>query len=210
MLFSSLGILALGFALLALSSVRLRPAPQPLPGSIAVRHRVPALGLALVLGAGLAAAGCSKPEPPTLTPKKGTIRAVGPAGVTLRLEFDAYNPNGFALSVQSVKAKATFDDSIRLQEVTSPTAISLPAKATSPLTADVTVPFDSLPALMTLATSKTEVPYVIEGTVAVGGKDLNVNLPFTLKGKVTRQELVTAGMNSIPNLPGLKGLIPGQ
>lgn len=172
---------------------------------------MPALvSLSLALGVGFVTSGCSKPEPPTITPKKGTIQAVGPTGVTLRLEFDAYNPNGFDLNVQSVKAKVTFDGSIKLAEVTSPTAISLPSKATSPLTADVTVPFNSLPALMSLAASKTEVPYVIEGTVAVGGKSLNVNLPFTMKGKVTQQELVTAGMNSIPNIPGLKGLIPGQ
>ncbi|MEZ4371903.1 MAG: LEA type 2 family protein [Polyangiaceae bacterium] len=178
--------------------------------TVSVRRRTALLGVMLALGASFASAGCSKPQPPTITPKKGTIQSVGPTGVTLRLEFDAYNPNGFDLNVQSVKAKVTFDSSIKLSEVTSPTAISLPSKATSPLTADVTIPFNSLPALMSLAASKTEVPYVIEGTVTVGGKSLNVNLPFTMKGVVTQQQLVTAGMNSLQGLPGLKGLIPGQ
>ncbi len=206
MLFASLGIVALLLGCFALYSAE----PERRFAGVSARRLPVVLGVALALGAGLATGGCSKPEPPTITPKKGTIQSVGPTGVTLRLEFDAYNPNGFDLNVQSVKAKITFDGSIKLSEVTSPTAISLPSKATSPLSADVTIPFNSLPALMSLAASKTEVPYVIEGTVAVGGKSLNVNLPFTMQGKVTQQQLVTAGVNSIPNIPGLKGLIPGQ
>jgi LEA14-like dessication related protein len=152
--------------------------------------------------------GCSKPQPPTITPKRGSITSVGPDGVGLRLEFDAYNPNGFAINVRSVKAQATFDSSIKLNEVSSVTAISLPAKLTRPLSIDVKVPWNSLPQLMVLATRKTKVPYTVAGSVSVGGKNLNVDIPFTMSGSVTQQELVTAGLNSLPAIPGLPGLVP--
>lgn len=152
--------------------------------------------------------GCSKPQPPTITPKRGSVTSVGPDGVGLRLEFEAYNPNGFAINVRSVKAKATFDSSIKLNEVSSATAISLPSKVTSPMSVDVKVPWNSLPQLMALATSKTQVPYTVEGSVSVGGDNLNVDIPFSMTGKVTQQELVTAGLNSLPAIPGLPGLVP--
>lgn len=204
MLFSSLGIAVAVVGGLSLSLAVLAGQAR----FVSARRLPLVLGVSLALGAGLATAGCSKPKPPTITPTKGMIKSVGPTGVTLQLQFDAFNPNGFELSVQAVKAKVTFDNSIKLSEVTSPTAITLPAKAHHLVLADVTVPWNSLPALMSLAANKTEVPYVIEGTVTIGGKSINVNLPFTMKGKVTQQQLVTAGMNSLP--PGLKGLIPGQ
>ncbi|MBX3183587.1 MAG: LEA type 2 family protein [Polyangiaceae bacterium] len=164
-----------------------------------------------VMGVMWALVGCSKPQPPTLTPKQGKLEAIGPSGVTLSIDFDGYNPNGFDLSVRSVRATGTFNNNVALREVTSaPGVVTLRAKATSPITLRVTIPWESVTAMAQLV-GRASVPYQITGAVTVGGERLNVEVPFTLNGSVTQAELTAAGLNSLKNIPGLPslpGLIP--
>jgi hypothetical protein len=47
------------------------------------------------------------------------------------------------------------------------------------------------------------VPYVVEGTVNVGGESINVNLPFSISGTITREQAVNAALKSLPAIPGL-------
>lgn len=158
--------------------------------------------LLLLVLLGLGTVGCSKPKPPTITPKEGKVTAVSAAGVNLALTFDAYNPNDFTISVRSVTARMTLDGKVKLPEAKIPTGASLPGKKTTPVTANVTAQWADVGAVASLAASKPKIPYVVEGTVNVGGESLNVDVPFTLKGEMTQQQLLQAGVNSI-KIPGL-------
>jgi hypothetical protein len=41
------------------------------------------------------------------------------------------------------------------------------------------------------------VPYVFEGTASVGSAKLNIDVPFQLRGQLTRDELLQAGMRGL-------------
>jgi LEA14-like dessication related protein len=165
--------------------------------------------LALLLAA-LAVAGCSGPEPPTLTPVSGTITSVSPAGLGLRVKLEAYNPNSFGLTTRDLNAKVTLDGRYDAGTVTSRHAIELPAQKRTPIDIPVTMTWRDLTGLAGLAASGRDVPYTVEGTVAIGGEKLNVNVPFRIAGTVTQKQLLDATMSSLPKIPGLPGLVAPQ
>ena len=67
---------------------------------------------------------CAKPEPPKLTPKQASVTGVSLAGVELRLQMDATNPNGFDLSTRSVTAKVVLDGKYDVGNVTAPSGVA--------------------------------------------------------------------------------------
>lgn len=158
----------------------------------------------LLLAAALTLAACSSPEPPTLTPERATVTAVTPAGIELRVRLDAHNPNAFDISAQSVKANVKLDGKYDLGAVTVPVALRLPAKKRVPLEVPVSVKWRDLTGLVALAASQRGVPYEVDGTVAVGGEKLNVDVPFKLQGTITQEQLKQALGNSLPTIPGLR------
>ena len=160
------------------------------------------LTLCLTVFAALLLWGCSKPKPPTITPKEGKVTSVGAAGVGLELTFDAYNPNDFAISTRSLTAQMTLDGKLKLPQATVPTGVSLPAKQTTPVSVTTTANWSDITAVASLAASKPKVPYVVQGKITVGGENLNVDVPYTLKGEMTQQQLLNAGLKSL-RIPGL-------
>jgi LEA14-like dessication related protein len=149
------------------------------------------------------AAGCSKPEPPTLEPKEARVTAVGPAGVDLLLRMEATNPNRITLSAQSVTGKAKLDGKWDLGTVTISKPVVLPPNVPTMIDVPMTLPWTDMKALGTLATATAPVPYVVEGTITVGGERLNVNLPFTISGTITREQIIGAALKGLPAIPGL-------
>lgn len=147
---------------------------------------------------------CTKPDPPVLTPKSAKVTEVTPAGVGLALSVEAYNPNGVDLSARSVTGKIVLDGKYDLGTTTVSKPVSLPAGARTTLDIPLSVAWNDMTALATLATSNRAAPYTVDGTVTVGGERLNVDLPFHMTGVITHDELVQATMRSIPAIPGLK------
>ena len=162
---------------------------------------------ALVLLTGVyafAGAGCSKPEPPVLTPKSAKVVAVSLAGVDLALDVDAFNPNASELSARSVTGKVVLDGRYTLGAATMSTPIRLPAGVHTDLTVPLAATWTDLTALATLAATNRPVPFTVDGTVNVGGDRLNVDLPLHMAGSLTHDELVKAASRSLDALPGLK------
>lgn len=158
--------------------------------------------------AALATAGCSGPEPPTLTPVSGAITSVSPSGLGMRVKLEAYNPNSYRLTTRDITAKVTLDNRYDAGTVTIPHALELPAQKRTALDIPVTVSWRDLAGLAGLAAAGRDVPYVVEGTVAIGGEKLNVDVPFKIAGTVTQKQLLQATMSSLPQIPGLPSLVP--
>jgi LEA14-like dessication related protein len=150
----------------------------------------------------LFALGCAKPEPPTLTPKSATITAVSPAGLDLRLELQADNPNTVDLDAQKVVADVTLDGTVKLGTVTIPTPVHLPAKKSTTLTVPVRATWTNLLALAPIAQKRGEVPFSVDGKVTVGGA-LEIDVPFHLEGKMTPAQLAELARTALPKIPGL-------
>lgn len=180
---------------------RERPSVRRAPRLTALAATRRLAALALALGA---LAGCAKPDPPVLKPERAKVTGVTLAGVTLAVDLDAYNPNPVGLSVRSVRAKVVLDGKTDLGEVTVPTKLELPAKQHTKVTSNLSLAWPGVSTLGSLAGSGKDIPYRVDGTVDLGGDTIHFDVPFHMDGVLTRQEIVDAGLRSLPGLP-----IPG-
>lgn len=159
----------------------------------------------LLLAAALSLVACSRPEPPTLKPEVAAVTAVTAQGIDLRVQIQAYNPNSIDLTTRSMKATVLLDGKIDVGTVTVPTPLKLPAKKWTRIDAPLSVKWQDLTSIAALAAQSRGVPYQVNGTVAIGGETLNVDVSFRLTGTITQEQLVTVIGNSLPGLP-LPGL----
>ncbi|MDB4933617.1 MAG: hypothetical protein JWP87_589 [Labilithrix sp.] len=167
-------------------------------------------GLSLLSAAALVVtlAACSKPKAPQLVPQEAKVTSVDISGFDMRVKMDAFNPNGYPLSVRTVVAHVIVDGNQDLGTVTASQPIDLPANAHTIIDVPMSVKWKSVGSLAAIAAAKRPVPYTLDGTATVGGESLNVDVPFKMQGTITAEQLQQAGLKSLQGIPGLQGL-PG-
>ncbi|HET9932527.1 MAG TPA: LEA type 2 family protein [Polyangiaceae bacterium] len=148
--------------------------------------------IALALGV-----ACSKPKPPTVRPLSARVVAVTPSEIRLAVDLEVTNPNGFPLVARSVDGTLSVGSGAELGRSHTDLASSIPAGATANVTSEVSVGFQNLGALAPFVLSPLPVPYELHGSATLGGEKLNVSVPFTLNGELTRAELVAIGLNHL-------------
>lgn len=153
--------------------------------------------LALLLVLCLSLAACSKPQAPTVTARSARVTASTPTGVRLALELDVHNPNAFPLLVESVEGTLAIAGGAEIGRGTARPATDIPAQGSSAVTSELTVPWSNLAALAPFALSGAPVPYTFTGRARVGGKRLNVAVPFTLRGELSREQLLQIGLQGL-------------
>jgi LEA14-like dessication related protein len=163
------------------------PLARPLPRRTALALALAALGL-----------GACSPDPPSLTAQLVQVTEVSPAGLGLRVQLSAYNPNNITLSVRSVSARVTLAGRVDLGSAELPSGVSLASKAHTPVVFDLKLPWRNAIEVAAVAATQPSSPYLINGTVKVGGESLNVELPFQLQGVLTREQLMQAGLRGLP------------
>jgi LEA14-like dessication related protein len=173
---------------------------SPLFRASATLARIGGIAAALTL-----ATACAKPKPPTITPKSAQVLAFGATGVTLSVAFDVANPNRFPLAVHAVDGRFALGAGagVELGKAHAEPASSIPARGTSTVTSQVAVGWTNLAALTPFLLSPAAVPYRFDGTATLGGESLNVDLPFTLTGELTRAQLINAGLSGLSQPAGL-------
>ena len=152
--------------------------------------------------------GCTKPKNPQLTPKEVAVTSVDISGFDMRVKMDAFNPNGFDITVRNIVAHVILNGTQDLGTVTASQSITLPANAHTPIDVPMNVKWKGLGGLASLAQARGPVPYTVDGTATVGGESLNVDLPFKLEGKITPEQVQQAAAKSLQGIPGLQGF-PG-
>jgi len=158
---------------------------------------------AFIAVAALQSSGCSKPEPPQITVKDAKVTEVDLGGLTVAVNADAYNPNKIPLTIQSVTGTVRVDGKYDLGSVTVSKAMSLPAGAHTPVSVPLAMKWQNVTTMTALATSTQSIPYTVTGTVAVGGEQLSLELPFQVQGTLTREQITQAVVRSLPaGLPG--------
>jgi len=144
-------------------------------------------------------AACAKPKPPTITPKSAQVLAVTGRGVTLAVSFDVANPNRFPLIVHGVDGRFSLGAGagVELGTAHAEPASSIPAQGTSTVNAEIGVAWTNLAALTPFLLSPAALPYRFDGNATLGGESLNLSLPFSLTGELTRAQLINAGLSGL-------------
>jgi LEA14-like dessication related protein len=137
--------------------------------------------------------GCRAPEPPTVTPHAVKVVGINAGGMDLDVQLSVHNPNSFPLSAESVEGTLFVSRRLELGHGSSPEVDPIPAGGTSMVASRLHMTWAGLSSAVPLLASE-RIPYEFDGTVAVGGRSINVKLPFTLRGELTRSELVQAGL----------------
>lgn len=156
--------------------------------------------LLLIATLSLWAAGCSKPKPPTLTPRSAQITALKPDGVQLSLVLAAHNPNGFPLVVNAVNGNFELQDGTPLGSGSSSSSFNIPSEGDQDLPVALDVRFSSLSVLAPYALAAKPLPYRIRGSARIGSDNLNVDVPYTIEGELTAQQVIAAGLRGTANL----------
>lgn len=146
------------------------------------------------------AAACSKPKPPTLSPRSIQVRGIKPQSVELALVLAAHNPNSFPIVVNTVSGSFELQDGTALGTAQSAASFTIPSQGDQDLAATLDVRFSSLAALTPYALAAKPVPYRLRGSARIGGDNLNVEVPFTIDGQLTPEQVVAAGLRGAANL----------
>ncbi|HMR07249.1 MAG TPA: LEA type 2 family protein [Polyangiaceae bacterium] len=157
--------------------------------------------LVLILTAVLAAA-CSKPKPPKITPHAAKVTGITATGLTLSCDLDVENPNAFPIIVRRVNGKFLIGSGVEVGTAEVKSSTSVGAGKTERVPSSLDIAWSNLGALAALGSSP-QVDYTFEGLANVGTDKWNVDVPFRLKGQLTRTQLVNAGLRgfSMPAVP---------
>jgi LEA14-like dessication related protein len=155
---------------------------------------LPALAL-LILA--FAVTACSRPVPPTVTPREVRVTRVDPTRLVLSVVLDVNNPNSFSIVAQAVDGALGLENGTVLGHARVPLQTSIPAKSTSQVTSELSVPWANLPALAPFALSGVDVRFRFRGTATIGGENLNVGVPFELAGVLNRAQVLELGMRGL-------------
>ena len=161
--------------------------PPPLVGWLAVATLV-------------ATTGCSKPKPVEITPQSAQLSTIGPSGVGVALVLNVHNPNGFPISASAVTATFALQDGTELGRGSSTAAFTIPAEGDTVLPAQLSLRWTNLSALTPYALAGKALPYRIAGTARVGGEHLNLDLPFSIAGQLTPDQVLQAGLRGATSL----------
>lgn len=150
-------------------------------------------GAVLLISSSLA---CSRPKPPTLTPEVARVVAVTPRGLDLDVEVRVDNPNPFPLIAERVKGTVYVDGDHKLADGAATPGSSIPSRGSARVPSRVHLAWENLSGLGPLLLRET-VPYTFRGEVTLGGEDLNITLPFSLAGQLSRSQLLAAGLRGL-------------
>ena len=155
--------------------------------------------LALPLSAALWTA-CAKPKPVELTPQSLQFSSIGPDGAVLALLLDVHNPNRFPISASAVSAVVELQDGSELGRGTATPAFTIPAEGHVSLPAQLSTRWTNVALLAPYALAGKPLPYRVRGSARLGGESLNVEVPFTISGQLTAEQVLGAGMRGATSL----------
>lgn len=156
-----------------------------------------------LLAATLTVTACAKPEAPSVSPKSVTVQGITALGATLGLNVEVTNPNRFAMRAQRVSGSMMLGAvGNKLGSFTYDKPFELPSKQPVMMEVPLQVSWQSALAVAELTKGK-DVPFTVEGNVAMGGETFQVNVPFTTHGTITQADLRAAALKTANDAAGL-------
>jgi LEA14-like dessication related protein len=121
--------------------------------------------------------------------------------VDLTLELTVENPNSFPLLVNSVDGTLAVGNGVEVGRGVANPQGSIPAGGSSVVASQLHIGWANLAALAPFALTGSAVPYTFSGQARIGGKSLNIDVPFSLRGELTREQLLQAGLRGLAPPP---------
>ena len=149
----------------------------------------------MVLSVALAGA-CATPQPPSVVPHVVRVSSVSPGGVELDVQLQVHNPNSFPLAAEAVSGTLFGPRDQKLGQGSANPREPIPAGGTQLVQSRLHFGWENLTALAPLLASE-RIPYEFRGDVKLGGGSLDITLPFTLSGELTRSQLLEAGWRGL-------------
>lgn len=140
----------------------------------------------------LALLACARPRPPQVSPRVVQVAAVSPSGIDLDVQLNVHNPNTFSLSAEAVSGTLYVGNEQRLGHGVARPEQPIPGKSDGVVASRVHIDWADVTAVLPLL-QQERTAYEFRGDVTLGGESLNVTLPFSLSGELTRAELIQAG-----------------
>lgn len=141
---------------------------------------------------------CAAPQPPVVVPRSVSVVGVNAAGLNLAVVLNVRNPNAFPLMAHRVQGDLFVGMTDRkLGTGQAMPKQSIPSKGSSPVNVQVQIAWHDMTVLGSLM-GKPSVPYSFKGHVTLGGENLNVTIPFVLRGQLTAEQLIAAGLRGLP------------
>ena len=153
-----------------------------------------------VLSCALVTGACFKPKPVELTPQSLQLAAISADGVNLALLLNVHNPNGFAISASAVSAVIELEDGSELGRGSAAPAFTIPAEGNVAVPAQLSMRWTNVALLAPYALAAKPLPYRLHGSARVGGESLNVELPFSIAGVLTPEQVLQAGLRGATSL----------
>ncbi|HMA91582.1 MAG TPA: LEA type 2 family protein, partial [Polyangiaceae bacterium] len=146
------------------------------------------------------------PELPRIQARAVRVASITPVHLGLAVELEVHNPNSFPLMVRAANGKLAIGGDVEVGTGQATLNADVPADASSIVVADLTLNWTNIAALAPLAASASSVPYVFRGTAVLGGERLNANIPFTVNGEISREQVIQLGMSGLFPAHGSPGL----
>jgi LEA14-like dessication related protein len=124
------------------------------------------------------------------------ISGVSPGGIDFDVQLQVHNPNSFPLAAEAVHGTLYGSGDRKLGQGTSHPREAIPAGSSRLVASQVHIGWENMTAIAPLLASE-RIPYEFRGDVTLGGESLNVTLPFTLSGELTRAQLLEAGWRGL-------------
>jgi LEA14-like dessication related protein len=144
------------------------------------------VALLLPLATGCAALGAvarSVVETPKVTFDRLSLEALDLDGVTLGLNWNVDNPNGFPFKLSRLGWELQLDGRHAARgDTTKP--IDVPAQGVANVAIPLRLRWAELPGLVQVAMKRDELPFKVSGVAAVGSTFGDIDVPFSREGKV--------------------------
>ena len=143
---------------------------------------------------------CFKPKPVEIQPQSLQLSSIGPSGVNLALVLDVHNPNGFPITASAINAVIELSDGSELGQGSATPAFTIPAEGNAAVPAQLGMRWTNVALLAPYALGAKPMPYRVRGNARIGGQSLNVEVPFTISGQLTAEQVLQAGMRGAASL----------
>jgi LEA14-like dessication related protein len=140
--------------------------------------------------------GCARPQPPSVVPHVVRFSAVSPGGLDFEVQLQVHNPNSFPLAAEAVSGTLYSARDQKLGQGTSHPREAIPADSSRLVASQIHIGWENLMVVAPLLAAE-RIPYEFRGDVTLGGESINVTLPFTLSGELTRTQLLEAGWRGL-------------